>query len=379
MVGAFMADVMINIWKIDPTQAPRMSWLITNALVALSDLNLQLPDVVPWLTDQPWREKLLPLLRHQGVRDYWEKQFPKKEKEIQEWISPALNKLQPLFFDSRVKHCLSGSSSLTCRQIMDHQLIFLVHIPKGLLGEQGASLVGALLVALMQKAALSRADVQGTDQERPPYILCLDEFQHYATSSIEDVLTGARKYGLALLLANQFITQIKDKVVRDAVINTAGTIVSFRVDYDDGKRLAPKIFPSPEFPLPNGELPLALGWEGLALELANLPDRVYWLRKRGPYSPARHLTPDMPDPIITPQIQAGLEELLAASAQRWRERSGPHPLKERQPKVKTELVVTASSRSATLTNNAPEDDLPESGAADPQGTHEGDWWEEVAD
>ena len=43
------------------------------------------------------------------------------------------------------------------RQIMDRQLVLLVHLPKGTIGEGASALMGAFIVAHIQKAALARA------------------------------------------------------------------------------------------------------------------------------------------------------------------------------------------------------------------------------
>ena len=55
-----------------------------------------------------------------------------------------------------------------------------------------------------------------------------------------DILSEARKYGLNLIVANQFTTQLTDEI-RDAVFGNVGTIVSFRVGTQDAEALT-KIF-----------------------------------------------------------------------------------------------------------------------------------------
>jgi hypothetical protein len=122
--------------------------------------------------------------------------------------------------------------------------------------------------------------------------------------------------------------------LRNAVLNTAGTLVSFRVGYHDAVQLAREIFPAPDYikrfksevsmhhsrivPLPFvSSKNEPLGWDGLALELANLKPRQFWFRKRGPNRPVKQHSFDMPDPELTPRRQANVQALRAESGRRY--------------------------------------------------------------
>ena len=70
------------------------------------------------------------------------------------------------------------------------------------------------------------------ENDRRPFYLYVDEFQNFATDSFATILSEARKYGLNLTVANQYISQMTEPV-RNAVFGNVGTIVSFRVSPDD--------------------------------------------------------------------------------------------------------------------------------------------------
>ncbi|QHU91111.1 TraM recognition domain-containing protein [Candidatus Saccharibacteria bacterium oral taxon 955] len=70
----------------------------------------------------------------------------------------------------------------------------------------------------------------------------MDEFQNFATDSFATILSEARKYGLNLTVANQYISQMQDSV-RDAVFGNVGTMISFRVSADDSPILAKQFEP----------------------------------------------------------------------------------------------------------------------------------------
>jgi hypothetical protein len=72
--------------------------------------------------------------------------------------------------------------------------------------------------------------------------LYVDEFQNFATDSFATILSEARKYGLNLTVANQYISQMSE-TVRDAVFGNVGTMISFRVSADDTPILAKQFEP----------------------------------------------------------------------------------------------------------------------------------------
>ena len=123
---------------------------------------------------------------------------------------------------------------------MDEGKVFLVNLAKGRIGEDSASLLGAMLVTKIGLTALSRQDI--LEEERRDFYLYVDEFQSFATSSFVDILSEARKYRLNLILANQYLGQIDEKIMK-AILGNVGTLVSFRVGAEDAKYLEQEFYP----------------------------------------------------------------------------------------------------------------------------------------
>ncbi|HEY5695386.1 MAG TPA: TraM recognition domain-containing protein, partial [Candidatus Saccharimonadales bacterium] len=71
----------------------------------------------------------------------------------------------------------------------------------------------------------------------------VDEFQNFATESFETILSEARKYRLNLILGNQFMTQLTDKI-REAIIGNVGTVISGRIGITDAEILVKKFTPT---------------------------------------------------------------------------------------------------------------------------------------
>ncbi|HLE75153.1 MAG TPA: hypothetical protein VI864_03805 [Candidatus Bathyarchaeia archaeon] len=326
-IALFMTDVCIKMWKLDVTNAPRLVWLLTNTFLALSNLGLTLLDLPRFLADRQFREGQLSRTSIPAVRTYFEQEFPVTEKGAQQWIAPVLNKLGSLLFDPDVSVMFSGKSTIDFRGIMDNRMILLVNLPKGILSEGLSSLLAAFLVSHIQKAALSRAETP----HRPPFYLYLDEFQNYTTDNITDILSESRKYLLSLTLAHQYLDQLPPDI-RHAVLNTAGSLVSFRVGFDDARILAKEIFLSaqsfrhlePRFYVRRGLLTLPhlekTTWGDLARELAILAPRQFWYRRRGLYQPVKEITFWQPDKHPTGALQKQIQELRDFSGSRFARR-----------------------------------------------------------
>ena len=125
-------------------------------------------------------------------------------------------------------------SAFNFRQAMDERKIVMVNLSKGRLGEKNANLLGLVIVGKILMAALSRVDAPG--DQRPPFYLYIDEFQNVTTDSISQILSEARKYGLSLNVAHQFIKQL-DEGIRDAVFGNVGNMASFRISPEDAEFL----------------------------------------------------------------------------------------------------------------------------------------------
>jgi len=88
---------------------------------------------------------------------------------------------------------------------------------------------------------MSRANVP--EDERVDFSLYVDEFQNFATESFESILSEARKYRLNLILGNQFMTQLTDKI-REAIIGNVGTVISGRIGVTDAELMVKRFQPT---------------------------------------------------------------------------------------------------------------------------------------
>jgi len=131
-------------------------------------------------------------------------------------------------------------STLNFREIMDSGKILLVNLSKGKIGEINARLLGMVVVGKILMAALSRVDT--AEQDRKDFYLYMDEFQNVTTNSIAQILSEARKYKLCLVIAHQFIAQLKEEISK-AVFGNVGSLTAFRVGAEDAEFLEKQFAP----------------------------------------------------------------------------------------------------------------------------------------
>jgi hypothetical protein len=239
LVAAHGVAAFQHIWG--ASWGPRLEYILTNALRLLLDAPgstlLGLPRL---LADDTYRERLLAHARDPMVRNFWQAEFAQyNERFAIEAIAPVQNKVGTLLSPPTIRNMLGQvKSTIDIRGIMDRHQVLIVNLAKGKLGEAPTHLLGAFLATAFAQAAAARADVG--EHERADFTLFADEFQHFATDSFATILSEARKYRLALVLAHQFVGQLPD-LLRQAVIGNAGSIVAFRLGAEDAPIIASEL------------------------------------------------------------------------------------------------------------------------------------------
>ena len=224
---------------------PRLEHILRFTLLALLDRpGTTLLDISRILTDKEFRKETLEYCTDVTVLQFWKHEFGQwNEKQVNESIAPVLNKVGAFTANPIIRNIIGQSrSSFDVRKIMDEGKILVVNLSKGLIGEDNAGILGSFLVTKIQLAAMSRSDIPDVSKRRPFY-LYVDEFQNFATDSFSVILSEARKYGLNLTVANQYISQMTENV-RDAVFGNVGTTISFRVSADDAPILVKQFEPT---------------------------------------------------------------------------------------------------------------------------------------
>lgn len=224
---------------------PRLEYILRYTILALLDRpDTTMLDITRMLTDKKFRKETLGYCTDTVVLQFWNVEFASWNDKFQsEAIAPVLNKVGAFTANPIIRNIIGQpKSTFNIREIMDEGKILIVNLSKGLIGEDNAAILGSFIVTKIQLAAMSRQDIPNIEDRRPFY-LYVDEFQNFATDSFATILSEARKYGLNLTVANQYISQMSD-TMRDAVFGNVGTMISFRVSADDSPILSKQFEPN---------------------------------------------------------------------------------------------------------------------------------------
>lgn len=200
-------------------------------------------DVSRIFTNKQFRDLKISKCKNPVVKEFWTEIATKTsgEASLANFAPYITNKFDIFLANEIMRPIVSQEkSAFDFREIMDSQKILLVNLAKGKLGDINANLIGLIMVGKILMAALSRVDLVGT--KFSPFYLYIDEFQNVTTNSIATILSEARKYGLGLNIAHQFIAQLQDDI-RDAVFGNVGSIATFRLGADDAEYLEKQFEP----------------------------------------------------------------------------------------------------------------------------------------
>lgn len=243
LVASNLLEVFQKIWQPDGFWGPRMAHILRNCLFTLLDQpSATFADILRLLHDDAFRRRALMYVANPQVLEFWLHEYENYPWRLRaEAVAPIENKVGAFVTHPVLQQILlQPESSFDLREVMDSGKILIVSLPKGVLGEEVASLLGSLIVSSIGSAALGRADIP--EDERPDFALLLDEFHLFTTQSLANMLAELRKYRVSLVLANQYLGQLA-LPVQEAVLANAGTLVAFRCGVPDAEVLAKEFGP----------------------------------------------------------------------------------------------------------------------------------------
>jgi hypothetical protein len=268
LVVSGIISVFKKIWP--EFWGPRLEHILRHSLFTLLEYpNSTLLHLPPLLTDPLFRKRVMAYLTDPYVRAFWENEFEKYSAWLRsEAIAPILNKVGQFLTNKPLRNIVGQpKNTFHIHEVMDQGKILIANLSKGRIGEDSAALLGAMMVTEIQLGALQRARLH--EHSRRSFYLYVDEVHSFLTQSFTDILSEARKYGLSLTLAHQYISQIDEKI-RAAIMGNVGTMISFRIGTEDAsvlsKEFRPQVSEADLQSLPNHHIYLRLMVNGMTSE-----------------------------------------------------------------------------------------------------------------
>ncbi|MFC8013372.1 type IV secretory system conjugative DNA transfer family protein [Streptomyces cinereoruber] len=223
--------------------APRARTILARASQALALLNLKtvqasnpeaqctLFQLRTWLTDEEWREQLLPKLPDR-VRAYWQNTFPKLGPDAVPTVTYAIDRLDT----SQSLQGFFGSprSAYDVRHAMDTSKVVFV-CPSG---SESDALVSCLLIHDLHRAGLSRQDTPR--EQRKTFWAWGDELTALDSSSkgfLAAIAEQLRKYEVRFIGMTQMALRLS-AITRQALLQNQSWLSTCAADYDEAAFVA---------------------------------------------------------------------------------------------------------------------------------------------
>jgi hypothetical protein len=252
---AEFAEVLKQRWGLDHFGA-RTDELLRNALFVLSANGLTLLELGPLLTHPGFRAKCMKRVPNAEVRNYFEFRYGQASEPMRATMrEPILNKTSAFTSDPRFRHIVGQcESTFSMKEAMDEGYWIIASLEKGKLGGQALTLA-SLLFTVTKNALFTR-------EKKSLFTVYCDEIQNLMAYSndIETVLSEARKFGVGIVSANQFLDQYP--AAMRAAILSVGTHIFFQLSSADAVTVSQMLD----------------GGKSLAERLKNLPQRHFILK-----------------------------------------------------------------------------------------------------
>jgi len=233
LVASGIVSAFKGIWR--DSWGPRLEYILYNAVSALLDSrNATLLGINRMLIDERYRAKVIRQIKDPFIRAFWAEEYAGYDERFQrEAIAPIQNKIGQFLLNPVIRNILGQVRRRTSIPfVMNNERLFIANLSKGRIGHDKANLLGSLLTAQFQLAAMARTTEP--EQERRDFYLFIDEFQNFTTDAFASILSEARKYRLDLTLSHQYIDQLP-LPIRQAVFGNVGTLIVFRIGYGDAE------------------------------------------------------------------------------------------------------------------------------------------------
>ena len=212
---------------------PRLEHVFRFTCLALLDYpGATMRGMILILTDRNYRQKVVEHIQDEMVKRFWAIEFADwSEKFDTEAIIPLVNKLGQFLSNPLLRYIFGQKENkVDLEKIMNEQKILLINLSKGKLGEENSSFFGSMFVTKIYQAGMARSAIK--ERERKDFYFYVDEFYNVVTDTFINILTEARKYGLALIVAHQYRAQLQPQIMATFLGNVA-TMVIFRLGGDD--------------------------------------------------------------------------------------------------------------------------------------------------
>jgi hypothetical protein len=179
-----------------------------------------------------WRE-----IAHKHLADlqYAFRNIPNFKEEL----GSTARRLNSLVTNPSLLHIFGHRQGVSFDRLVGDGWVVLVNVSTGRSGL--GILQSRLLATVVINQIISSIERLLERGRTKPYYLYIDEAGQYVTYKLADILSYKRQIGLRTILAHQFLGQLKDPIVRDAIVNCTGIKCGFYIENQEEREQVVKM------------------------------------------------------------------------------------------------------------------------------------------
>lgn len=223
----------------------RMDMVMRNVIQALlTDPEATPLDIDRLLTHDRYREAVIKRMKTHdevsfGVINYWQEFASKSGGQKREIAQPILNRTRAFVGNRTLEGMTCNPQGLNFQSLIRERKIVLIRLAGDAIRNEVGSL-GAIFFAGFYLASESLGYLP--DNAPPRFYLYVDEVERFITTPLTEMFAQARKFGLSLTLANQFLNQLPKETL-EGIFGNVGTHILFEVGHSDAHTLEPLLKP----------------------------------------------------------------------------------------------------------------------------------------
>jgi hypothetical protein len=236
-VASQMLEVFAKTQGVSIDNTPNIYRVLSNSLRVAVEVSgtSTIWTLLRMINDAPYREAMVSRSRDPIATNFFREEFANlADKGGGEKLASTRSRLENLLRQEVIRRLLTQRNrTVNIREFIDKGWGIMFRFPPTLGSDKPFLL--AVTFNLVKQAVFSRADIRDKNQRRTVHVL-LDEFQEMVgtdSATLQIWLEQARKFGGAIVLAHQNLSQVK--ALLEAIKGTIGNLVPMLLGPDDVK------------------------------------------------------------------------------------------------------------------------------------------------
>ncbi len=195
-------------------------------------------DVYRVLADPEYRRGLVDRTRDPMVRLTWTVDIPAMASRpglLEEVFIAPKNKLWRFLSEEPLRRLFCGPNAIDWEEFVRERGVLIIHTPKGAAGDENVRLMGNFIVSSV--CQLIQGQLARPETDRVDVAVYLDEAHNDLNRDLAATLAEGRAGGLQPVFAFQYLDQMNEAGLKDAVQSLLQSTVIFRTEkLEDGER-----------------------------------------------------------------------------------------------------------------------------------------------